>query len=201
MPDAKIMPPSLRFRSSKKQAGVAAVEFALLVLIFFTFVFGVLEIARVVYLFNTLQEVTRRAAAAAAVSDFAQGTVDQIRANALFLDKNGKLVLGAPVTPSHLKIEYLSLSRDSVTGTLTMYPVPVFPSSPARNRLNCLADPYGSSCIRFVRVQVCVPDASLSCSPVPYQPLFPLINLSSTLPRSATIVPVESLGYTLGDMP
>ena len=45
-----------------RQRGVAAVEFALVVIIFLTLLFGIIELARSMYVFNTLKEVTRRAA-------------------------------------------------------------------------------------------------------------------------------------------
>ena len=49
--------------SRRRQRGVAAVEFALGSLLFFTFVFGVIELARALYVYSTMVEVTRRAAA------------------------------------------------------------------------------------------------------------------------------------------
>jgi hypothetical protein len=181
-----------------RQRGVAAVEFGLLVVGFFFFVFGICELARAVYLINTLQEVTRRAAVLAANTNFS--SVDSVRRQALFGDQNGNLILGAPITPQHLKIEYLSLSRDS-TGTLQLKPA-TMPSCPARNRLNCLADPYSESCIRFIRVRVCEPASSSSCDGVGYQSMFTLIDLSAMkLPTAATVVPAGSLGYTVGSVP
>ncbi|MEN3276696.1 MAG: hypothetical protein V7631_2486 [Massilia sp.] len=184
-----------------KQRGVAAVEFALLVLIFFALVFGVLEIARLIYLFNTLQEVTRRAAVIAMNSPFDQSAQDTVRRQALFRDSNGDLVLGAPVTFEHLRLEYLSLSRGD-GGPLVLQPVSPLPPSPAANRFNCLADPYGANCIRYIRVQVCQPGSSGNCDRVPYRTLFPLIDLSLVgLPRAQTFVPAQSLGYTAGETP
>lgn len=189
-----------RCRPGVKEAGVAAVEFALLASLFFLLVFGVLEVARAIYLFNTLQEVTRRAASMAANSKFDSATLDTIRQQALFADANGNLVLGDPVTPAYLKIDYLSLSRDS-TGALTAQPASPMPSCSATNMLNCLTNPYGASCIRLVRVRVCDPKGTDDCTAVPYQMLFPLVDLSLLkLPRSETIVPAQSLGYT-GSVP
>lgn len=200
--DANKKPLHPRFGPAKRQAGAAALEFGLIAIVFFMFLFGVLEFARAMYLFNTLQEVTRRAAAVAVNANFDQDTLRDVRATAFFSDRNGNLILGEFITPAHLKIEHLSLSRDSTTGTLTLQPISSMPSNPATNRLNCLANPYGASCIRFVRVQVCQPDALASCTPVPYRSLFPLVNLSDLkLPRATTIAPAESLGYTLGSMP
>lgn len=186
---------------ASKQKGVAAVEFALLAIIFFTLVFGILEIARLIFLFNTLPEVTRRAAAMAINAPFDQGSQDNIRRRALFPDRAGNLILGEPVAPAHLQLEYLSLSRGA-NGALTMEPVAALPLSPEDNRINCLADPYSENCIRFVRVQVCQPDSANGCRPVPYQMLFPLINLSGlTLPRSETVAPAQTMGYTAGVLP
>lgn len=189
--------------SARKQRGGAAVEFAILAIVFFTLVFGVLELARVMYLFNILQEVTRRAAVMAANSSFDQDTLDRIRSQALFADKNGNLMFGAPVTPGHLKIDYLSISRDAGTGTLTALPAAPMPADPARNHLNCLANPYDARCIRLVRVRICQPGGDAdSCTSVPYQMLFGFVDLSALkLPRSETIVPAQSLGYTFGAMP
>lgn len=188
---------SCSVRTSKQQ-GVAAVEFALLATLFFALVFGILEIARMVYLFNTLQEVTRRAAVIAINSPFNAAGQTAVRQQAMFADKAGNLLLGDPVTPDHLRLEYLSLSRNP-GGVLSMQPVSPLPASPDANRLNCLSDPYGTSCIRFVRVRVCQPNTTDGCTPVPYRMMFPLVNLSGlVLPRSTTTAPAQTMGYTAG---
>lgn len=186
---------------ARRQRGVAAVEFALLAVIFFTIVFSILEIARAVYLFNTLQEVTRRAAADAANSDFDSESEADVRRRALFRDADGNLVLGFPVTPAHVKIDYLSVSR-SGTGTLTTQRVTTMPACPAANALNCVTDPYGSNCIRLVQVRICGPGDGGDCPRVPYQSIFPFIDLSMVaLPRATTIVPAQTLGNTPGALP
>jgi Flp pilus assembly protein TadG len=183
-------------RPRTRQHGVAAVELALLAVVFFMLLFGVLEIARAVYLINTLQEVTRRAASIAASSPFDSANLDIVRQQALFRDASGNLVLGAPITPAHLKIDYLSISKDG-TGVLTTQPASPMPADPATNKSNCLMNPYGASCIRLVRVRVCVPADGNDCTAVPYQMLFPLVDLSKLkLPRSETITPAQSLGNT-----
>lgn len=181
-----------------KQQGVAAVEFALLASLFFALVFGILEVARMVYLFNTLQEVTRRAATIAINSPFSDSAQKTVRQQAIFAGQAGNLLLGNPVTPDHLRLEYLSLARDS-GGALAMQPVSPLPASPDANRLNCLSDPYAANCIRFVRVRVCQPNVTDSCTPVRYQMLFPLVNFSGlVLPRSTTTAPAQTMGYTAG---
>jgi hypothetical protein len=184
-------------RPGKRQDGVAAVEFALLATIFFTLVFAILEIARAIYMFNTLQEVTRRAASMAAISAFDSATIETVRKHALFANAKGNLILGEPVTPAHLRIDYLSVSKDSAIH-LTAQPASPMPVDPMANKVNCAMDLYGASCIRLVRVRICMPNSDSNCTPVPYRMMFPLIDFSLLkLPRSETIVVAQSLGATL----
>jgi cell division protein FtsB len=184
-----------------RQAGIASVEFALLAIFFLTLLFGIMELARIVYLFNTLQEVTRRAAAMAANSDFNEDAVNRIRRQALFRDSNDRLILADFVSPDHLKIEYLSVSRDGATSALAMVPATPLPSTPAQNYLNCLTSPYNANCVKLVRVSVCLPRRE-GCDAVPYQMLFPLAHFSGlTLPRSTTIAPAQTMGRKSGDLP
>ncbi len=72
---------------ASKQQGVAAVEFAVIVIFFLILLFGVLEMARLVYLFNTLQEVTRRAASIAVNSAFDTDAQGDVRKRALLADQ------------------------------------------------------------------------------------------------------------------
>lgn len=200
MSDAKRKPGRSGSCRTTHQRGIAAVEFALLAIVFFTIVFGILELARAMYLFNTLQEVTRRAAALAASSAFDQDTIDDIRSRALFRNPAGNLMLGDPITPQHLKIEYLSIS--SADGVLTTQPASPMPACPATNYINCLTDPYGANCIRLVRVRICEPGGAGDCTAVPYKMMLPFLDLSGArLPISATIVPTQGLGRVPGALP
>lgn len=182
----------------RRQRGVAAVEFALVAGLFFLFLFAMLEVARALYLWNTVQEVTRRAARAAAVGDFSDaGAMQQLRQQAVFRDAPGRLVLGGAIDDSYVRIDYLSLPAP----TATPVPVGVMPACPARNRVNCINDPHGSSCIRFVRASLCLPGGA-SCEPVPYQTIVPMVDMllpaGATLPTAATTAVAESLGYRPG---
>lgn len=177
-----------------------AVEFSIILIVFVIMIFGTLELARVEYLMNTLMEVTRRAAAAAANANFKDAAALQaVQANAVFRNSAGPLPLGNPVTADNVSIDYLSISKT----TLDLQHVTALPSDPARNRWNCVADPNGDSCIRFVRARICASmDGSGNCQPLPYQKLFPFFDLSGWhLPIAETIVPAGSLGYTVGTMP
>jgi hypothetical protein len=177
-------------------------EFALTVVVFLGALFFVIEAARAIYLVNTLQEATRRAAHAAAVSDFSDTAVmNAVRQNAVLRDTPGALVLGDPVTDAHIRIDYLSLARAGGGG---MTPTPIaasdLPACPARARINCALDPNGASCIRLVRVRVCAPGGG-DCDPVPYRPILPLVTMGYALPVSTTIVRAESLGFAPGSAP
>jgi hypothetical protein len=168
----------------------------------FTLFFGTVEIARAMYICNTLQEVTRRAAALAATTDFTDSTAMQhVREWAVLRNSPGGLLFAQPVTDGHVKIDYMSVKKSGTS--LTMEPIATgsLPSSPAANYVNCLKDPYGSDCIRLVRVRVCQPDGSSTCTPVPYQTLASLVPFVFNLPQSTTVVNAESLGMSPGTAP
>lgn len=189
-------------RNQNLQAGSTAVEFSLVVIIFLTFVFGIVELARAVYVVNTLFEVTRRAAKEAANSNFDGATRQAIQQKAIFRTSTGPLVLGDPVNDLNVHIDYMSLELGA-GGSLT--PTPMMsvniPSSPANNRLACYANPYSAQCVRLVRVRVCAAADSTSCTPLRFQSMLPLIAFSFNLPSATTIVMAETLGYTDGMLP
>jgi len=185
------------------QCGTFIVEFAVIVPLLLTFLFGIVEMARIMYIYNTLQDATRRAAFGASVTDYSQqAAMHLLRQRAIFRETPGELILGAPITDDHLRIDYLSLVRNS-DNSLAMTPIESarMPSCPARNRVTCTADPNDSTCIRFVRVRVCDPADTTHCQPVYYKPLFGLFPATARMPTSTTIVPAATLGYTSGQAP
>ncbi len=182
-------------RSRTSQAGTAAVEFAVTALVFFLFVFGILEIARIMYVFNTLQEVTRRAAAAA-VNVYPTDTtaIARIKQDAVFRSSSGELALGPPVTDSHVRIEYLAYD-------LSVIPTGSLPTCAADNQQLCMANPHSASCIHFVQVRVCDPDNPDTCVATQSRGMFPLVSFPIALPTAPTITPIETLGYRQGVAP
>jgi len=183
-----------------RQTGAVAVEFALVAMIFFMVVFATLELARMEFLLNTLVEVTRRAAAAAANVDFRDATaLQKIQTDAVFRTSSGPLALGTPVTSDNVKIDYLSMSKATWNPTH----MSSLPTCPAANRLNCTTDPNADNCIRFVRARVCDSmDSDGNCTKLTYQMVFPFFDLfGMKLPAAETIVPVGTLGATPGAMP
>ena len=183
-----------------RQTGTVAIEFALVAIIFFTVVLATLELARMEFLLNTLVEVTRRAAAAAANVDFRDATaLRKVQTDAVFRTSSGPLALGTPVTSDNVKIDYLSMSKATWNPTH----MSSLPTCPAANRLNCTTDPNADNCIRFVRARVCDSmDSDGNCTKLTYQMVFPFFDLfGMKLPAAETIVPVGTLGATPGAMP
>jgi len=184
-----------RRRPPSRQAGSTAIEFALLALVFFIFVFGILEVARLLFVFNTLQEVTRRAAAAA-VNVYPNDTnaIAQLKRTAIFRNTPGELVLASPVTDQHVHLDYLTID-------LSVIPPSSWPENAAANKQTCLLDPHASNCIRFVQARICVPGNANRCDVVTSRMLIPIINAQIPLHRATTIATVETLGYIPGTPP
>ena len=184
-----------------REVGAATVEFAVIVVLFLGLLFAFMELARLIYLMNTVHEITRRAVHAAVRADPGDSdAMAQVRAYAFF-DSTQGVPLGAPLTAAHLKIDYLSVSRDQDSGELSMHPIPagLVPACAARARLNCLADMHGPNCIRLVRARICTPDSSGNeCTPVPYQAMTGFGLGALTLPTAVTMRSAQSLGFAPG---
>jgi len=180
-------------RSLIAQCGATAVEFSFAAIVFFIFVFGVIELARAMYMWSTMVEVTRRAARFASATNFASPlALADVKRRAIFADLPGGLPLRGDVSENNLLIDYLN-------GSLA--PVNPMPVCPEQNIINCNLDPEGDSCIRFVRVRLCVEGSGASCSRVEYVPIvgadfFP--GDRWLFPTFATVSPVATLGYQPG---
>jgi hypothetical protein len=182
-------------KPGSRESGVAAIEFALLAFTFFTFVFGIMEVSRLLFVYNTLQEVTRRAAAAA-VNVYPSDTtaIAKLKQDAVFRNSPGGLLLAPPVTDQHVRLDYLRFD-------LSVIPEGSRPASAASNRAICMANPHASNCIRFVQASVCDPASARVCNAVKSDIVFPIVDLGVLLHKATTIAPVESLGYVLGTPP
>ena len=185
-------------RAPRRQAGVFLVELSFTLMIFLIMVFTIIEVSRALYLWNTLQEVTRRAARAAAVTNFKDEiAMNQLKREAIFDSQSGKLAFGKPITSKNITIDYIAL-KDEPGGGLTQVPIPAgsLPGCPVRNRVLCTADAGNASCIRFVRARICQEDTN--CTQVPYPSLIPALSLPMNLPFSTTLVKAQSMGYVPG---
>jgi len=189
------------FKGRARQTGSVAIEFSLVAIIFFTVIFATLELARIEYLFNTLEEATRRAASAAANVDYRDATaLEQVQADALFRGSPGPLALGDPVTSNNVKIDYLWLSK----ADWDLKHMSTLPACPAGNRSRCMTNPHADTCIRFVRARICasMDEITGNCDRLTYKLVFPFLDLSGMkLPTAETIVPAGNLGATIGSIP
>lgn len=158
------------------QHGAAAVEFALVCLLFFTILFAILEFGRMLYLYNTMQEVTRRGARAAVVRWIDQTVA--IKAIALF--GGAAIPAGAEVTTVNISIEYLNKAGS---------PASPLPADPGDNLSACGDVTRKSSCIYGVRVSI---------DGVSYNPMIGLFSfLGVALPPSTVTMHAESLGFEI----
>lgn len=178
--------PRHRFLMHSAQRGFAAVEFAFCALFFVTYIVAIMELSRALFLWNTMTEVTRRAARAAAVGAFDGSSQNALRRHAMF--DSISVPLAGDITDAQLAIDYLG--SDAVT------PVAAMPASAAENLVNCTGNPNGASCVRFVRVRLCLGGPG-DCTLIPYTTMTGLESFvpgSFTFPRFTTISPVGSLG-------
>lgn len=193
-------------QENHQQRGAATVEFALVFVLLIVLLLGIVELGRFLYLFNTVQEVTRRAAREAVVSCTDSTTQDGIRSRAVFgTGATGAfLPIGGEVTDARVVIDYLDKNQALIARYIAC------PSPYNDNILKCADD--STECVKFVRVRVCdgyLPQQN-RCSPVKYVPMIGLfvpdpnkpiggmlmIDLRVDIPGSTVIMPAESLGYT-----
>lgn len=182
-------------RSRVRQHGTLAVEFALVLGVFLLLLFGLLAVAQGLYVLNAVQEVSRRAALAAARTDPGDAiALQQIRQDAVFRSSPGMLMFAAPLSDAHVRIDYLSIARAG-DGSLSLQPMAVPPATPVANRVACTADLYSAQCVQFVRVRLCDVADSANCQPVTLDSIFPLLPLNFRLSLATTIVKADGLGY------
>lgn len=177
--------------NGRRDAGVVIVELALVLFILLLLIVGTLQVAHALYVFNSVQEVTRRAARLASITDFNDpAAMDALRRAALF--DSATLPLASNIGTAQLRIEYLAQDASGAPVPLTE-----MPTCPQRNVLNCARDPMGGTCIAFVRASICTAD---DCQRLPYQPLTSLAPGFAQLriPLATTLVKAERLGYQPG---
>lgn len=194
------MPSRLRLHKARAGAGAVTAEFALVFVLFLLIVGGVLELARVMYMFNTLQMVTQRAATLASNADFSNAAaMNAVRQSAVFRNSPGTLAMGTPVTDAHVRIEYLSLA--GAGGAMKAISSSALPACPANNRVTCMRNPYDENCIRLVRARICDPALAGECRGVSYDALFSFVGMPLTLPKATAIATAETLGAPPGKAP
>lgn len=168
--------------SKQNQHGAAAVEFALICLVFFTILFAILELGRMMYVYNTMQEVTRRAARAAVVRWVNEETA--IKSIALF--GGTSLPAGPEVKAANIKIEYLNEAGG------TAFPQP---ADPGDNLSACGNAGRVAECIYSVRVSIVAADGTA----LKYSPMVSLFStiFNVNLHTATVTMHAESLGFAI----
>lgn len=175
--------------SGKKQRGAAAVEFALIAMFFFAVLFGIIEFGRALFVWNSVQEVTRYVAREAVVCwrDRWMGNDTNYLQYRGFMGMNA-LPAAPELATTNISIEALRRAPNA-SGQLV-----VLGNSPAtvdENISNCASSdtPTPRDCIGYVRVTV-----NASFTPLIGTLLwFPLPDIP--LPPSTVVMPAESLGF------
>jgi len=146
------------------QRGTTTIEFAVVAAAFFLLVFGIIEIGRAFFYFNTLTEATRRGARVAVICPISDASISQAAVfNAIAGDLPSEILTG--LTAGDVTIEYLDEDGADVGDTSVL-----------ANYAN----------IEFVRVAVNT-NFTLDL-------LIPGLNISLPLPQYATVFLRESLG-------
>lgn len=170
-----------RHSSLKHQTGAAIVEFAIIGSLLLAFIYGIFEFGRMMFVYNTMQEISRRGAREATVRWVSDTTA--IKSAALF----GASVLpgGPEITDANIFIRYL---RSNGIDTVSAVPLDAGDNLAACNDVTRTTE-----CIVYVEVAV---------KNVEYRPLIfkagavttskPL----NTMPEATTVVYAESLGFT-----
>lgn len=166
------------------QQGAAAVEFALIASFFLFLLLGIVEFGRFLYLYNSVQEVTRCAARQAVVQWTNQ--VAGIQRACIFREgSTGDVSLPAApeVTNTNVRIRFINASLADAS------PLPI---SAEDNIAACIDATRVNSCIRYVEASI----QDSSGNPISYQPMIGLFQyMGIDIPSSITRMPVESLGF------
>jgi hypothetical protein len=193
------MKPLIVSSTARPQRGAATVEFALLAIVFFMVLLGIMEFGRLIYVWNTVQEVTRHAAREAVVRDFSGTEIAAIQRESIFQGGSTgavNLPAGVEIANTTVKIVYLTVDAGGNRVAITAANMP---SDPADNISAC-SDilRMNISCIRFVQACIAVDDTCATS--IPYQPMVLLlanlgIDLAINIPASSVVMPAESLGF------
>lgn len=100
----------------RRQQGVTTIEFAIVGLLALMVLFAVIEIARAFFVYNALEEATRRGARVAAVCQLNDPAIAQI---ASFTASGSSLVGG--LAPANIAVEYLDGSGNALPDPMASY--------------------------------------------------------------------------------
>jgi Flp pilus assembly protein TadG len=170
-----------RPNSLKRQCGAAIVEFAIIGSLLLALIYAIFEFGRMMYVYNTMQEISRRGAREATV----RWVTDSAAIKSIALFGASTLPGGPEITDSNITIRYLRANGvDEVSTT---------PADAGDNMSACNDATRTTECIMYVEVSV---------TNVQYRPLiFKAGAVTATrpvnnMPQATTVVYAESLGFT-----
>jgi Flp pilus assembly protein TadG len=99
-------------KQRSRQRGTTTVEFALVAALFFTVLFGVLEFGRAFFVWNTLNEATRRGARVAVVSTMNDTAIAQA---AIFGSGGSDSPILSGLNTGHVQVTYLNDGGSATT--------------------------------------------------------------------------------------
>jgi len=174
-------------RSTPRQHGVVAVEFALLTLfIFLPVLLALFEVSRYMYLYNTMQEITRRAAREAVIRWRSSADTTAILNVAMFNSAQVPGTNANEITADNIEITYWNAESPSQQVTS-------FPSDAADNLSACNDALRKANCIAYVQVRM----ANVTFKPfIGDSKLFHSNLLNIPMPESTVMMYAESMGFT-----
>lgn len=151
-----------RIAGSRRQRGVAAVEFAIVGLVFFIIMFGVIEIGRMMFARTLLEEGVRRGARLAVVCPLNDPA---ILSAAVYGDGGGSSRLLNGLTTANMRVDYLNGAGAVVANPAGNYLQIRFVRVSVQNFTMPLAIPGLNLIFQPARVDSTLPAESLGVSP------------------------------------
>lgn len=162
----------------KTQRGAAMVEFALIALLFFMLLFGIIEFGRAFFTYNTLVEATRRGARVAAVCPISANGITQVKQVTVFDPTTPDGVTSITgllgLTTANIAVTYLDPTLATIASD----------SSPITSIFGVEGAKYDT--IAFVRVSI-LPTFTHTL-------IIPAFMSTFSVPPIVTTLPSESLG-------
>jgi len=159
----------------KNQRGAYVVEFAIIAAVMFIVLFAAIELSRMIWVWNTLDEATRRGARLAAVCPINDPSIPEVTVFNSPGDGTDSPILQG-LHPDHVDVKYLV--SDGVNTSATFEDV------------------------RYVRVSINCTGCLFNGEKYKFKPLIPFFNTAGfELPAFETTLPSESLGYVPDSSP
>jgi Flp pilus assembly protein TadG len=148
-----------------RQKGITTVEAALVMLLALVTLFGVMEIARAMYVFNALEEATRRGARVAAVCQVNDPAIAQI---ASFNASGSPVVSG--LTPANILVQYIDFNGNVLADPMAAFGIINYVRVSIVNYTHQLLIPLFVSSLTVPSFAATIPAESLGVWPGGFSP-------------------------------